>query len=55
MSAATETAVNAELDTATEERVASLFLAEYETPDGCVNAAKKLRDAGYQKFDAHTP
>jgi len=38
-----------------DERVASLLLAEYETPDGCANAAAKLRDAGYTKFDAHTP
>ncbi len=38
-----------------DERVASLLLAEYETPDGCADAAAKLRDAGYTKFDAHTP
>ena len=37
------------------ERVASLFLAEYQTPGGCHGAAEKLRDAGYTKFDAHTP
>ena len=40
---------------AADERVASLFLAEYTTPDGCAGAAAKLRDAGYTKFDAHTP
>jgi hypothetical protein len=37
------------------ESIASLYLAEYETPDACVGAAEKLRDAGYTKFDTHTP
>lgn len=65
MTSTTETAADAaarmgeggagEGDAGEDQRIASLFLAEYETPDGCVNAAKKLRDAGYQKFDAHTP
>ncbi len=42
-------------DEGVEEHIASLFLAEYETPDGVVDAAMKLRDAGYKKFDTHTP
>ena len=42
-------------EAAAADRIASLYLAEYETPDACVGAAEKLRDAGYTKFDAHTP
>lgn len=37
-----------------ETRVA-LYLAEYETPDELVAAAEKVRDAGYEKWDCHTP
>lgn len=37
------------------EKKPSLFLAEFNTPEECVHAAEKLRDAGYKKFDAHTP
>jgi hypothetical protein len=37
-----------------EDRPA-LILAEYKTPARCMHAAEKLRDAGYTKFDAHTP
>jgi Protein of unknown function (DUF3341) len=33
----------------------ALFLAEYKSPARCIHAAEKLRDAGYTKFDAHTP
>lgn len=33
----------------------ALLLAEYETPGACLKAAAKLRDAGFTKFDAHTP
>ena len=33
----------------------ALLLAEYKTPGECLHAAEKLRDAGYTKFDAHTP
>ena len=33
----------------------ALYLAEYESTAGCVHAAEALRDAGYEKFDAHTP
>jgi hypothetical protein len=32
-----------------------LMLAEFDTPGGCMHGAEKLRDAGYTKFDAHTP
>ncbi len=33
----------------------ALLLAEYATPGECLHAAEKLRDAGYSKFDSHTP
>ena len=33
----------------------ALLLAEYETPGACMKAAEKLRDAGFTKFDTHTP
>ncbi len=33
----------------------ALLLAEYETPAACMKAAEKLRDAGFTKFDTHTP
>jgi hypothetical protein len=31
------------------------LLAEYETPEDLVAAAAAVRDAGYSKWDAHTP
>lgn len=33
----------------------ALLLAEFESPDSLVHAAEKVRDAGYQKWDVHTP
>src|SRR6476646_6342119 len=33
----------------------ALYLAEYGSTGDCLHAAEKLRDAGYTKFDAHTP
>ena len=32
-----------------------LYLAEFNTPDEIVHAAEKVRDAGYEKWDVHTP
>lgn len=32
-----------------------LYLAEFETPDAVIHAAEKVRDAGYEKWDVHTP
>ena len=32
-----------------------IFLAEFEKPDDVVHAAEKVRDAGYEKWDVHTP
>ena len=31
------------------------YLAEFDTTPAVIHAAEKLRDAGYSKFDAHTP
>jgi hypothetical protein len=41
----------------TEERGRrmALLLAEYDTTAGCIHGAEALRDAGYTRFDAHTP
>lgn len=32
-----------------------LYLAEFDTPDGVTHAAEAVRDAGYEKWDVHTP
>jgi hypothetical protein len=32
-----------------------LFLAEFETPSQVLRAAEKVRDAGYTRWDVHTP
>jgi hypothetical protein len=32
-----------------------LYLAEFDSPDAIVHAAEKVRDAGYEKWDVHTP
>jgi hypothetical protein len=32
-----------------------LYLAEFETPDAVLHAAEKVRDAGYDNWDVHTP
>ncbi len=32
-----------------------LYLAQFETPEDAVHAAEKVRDAGYEKWDVHTP
>jgi hypothetical protein len=31
------------------------YLVEFETPEDLLDAAEKVRDAGYTKWDAHTP
>ena len=33
----------------------ALMLAEYDNPTACMRAAAKLRDAGFKRFDTHTP
>jgi Protein of unknown function (DUF3341) len=33
----------------------ALYLAEFDSPDSLLHAAEKVRDAGYQKWDVHTP
>jgi hypothetical protein len=37
------------------ERKPALLLAEYDGPDAVIAAAEKVRDAGYTKWDVHTP
>lgn len=32
-----------------------LYLAEFETPGQLLHACEKVRDAGFRKWDAHTP
>jgi hypothetical protein len=32
-----------------------LYLAEFETPGQVMRAAEKVRDAGYKRWDVHTP
>jgi len=32
-----------------------LYLAEYDTPADVMHAAEKVRDAGYERWDVHTP
>jgi hypothetical protein len=32
-----------------------LYLAEFDSPDAVIHAAEKVRDAGYEKWDVHTP
>ena len=43
-----------ETKTETETRPL-LFLAEYETAGDVYHAAENVRDAGYEKWDVHTP
>jgi hypothetical protein len=33
----------------------ALLLAQFDTPDAILGAAKRVRDAGYAKWDVHTP
>jgi hypothetical protein len=40
--------------TAVKERVYSV-LAEFDSPAELLHAAEKVRDAGYRKFDCHSP
>ncbi len=40
---------------ANHEKKPALYLAEYDTPNEIAAAAMKVRDAGYQSWDCHTP
>jgi hypothetical protein len=40
---------------ANETKKPALYLAEYGTPNAIAQAAMKVRDAGYEKWDCHTP
>ncbi|MEM7138305.1 MAG: DUF3341 domain-containing protein [Myxococcota bacterium] len=44
-----------EAQTHTAPTKPALFLAEYDTPNAVAQAAMQVRDAGYQKWDCHTP
>ncbi len=37
------------------EKRPALYLAEFEDPESCLRAAERVRDAGYEKWDVHTP
>ena len=37
------------------EGTPALYLAEFETPDQIIAAAERVRDAGYERWDVHTP
>ncbi len=40
---------------ANQDKKPALYLAEYDTPNAIAAAAMKVRDAGYQSWDCHTP
>ncbi len=40
---------------ANENKKPALYLAEYDTPNALASAAMRVRDAGYQSWDCHTP
>ena len=40
---------------ANQTKKPALYLAEYDTPNALAGAAMKVRDAGYQSWDCHTP
>ena len=40
---------------ANQTKKPALYLAEYGTPNAIARAAMRVRDAGYQKWDCHTP
>lgn len=46
---------NDELRPSEPERVPALYLAEFDTPGAVLEAAKRVRDAGFQHWDVHTP
>jgi hypothetical protein len=40
---------------ANQTKKPALYLAEYDTPNALASAAMRVRDAGYQSWDCHTP
>ena len=40
---------------ANQTKKPALYLAEYDSPNAIARAAMKVRDAGYQQWDCHTP
>ncbi len=45
----------AQATTKTPKKRPALILAEFESPESVMHAAEKVRDAGYQNWDVHTP
>ena len=45
---------NQNTDSTAEPRLTGM-VAEFETPDAVIHAAEKVRDAGFTKWDVHTP
>jgi hypothetical protein len=43
------------MGTSAESTRPILLLAEFETADEIIGAAERVRDAGYEKWDVHTP
>jgi hypothetical protein len=43
------------MSTSAENPRPALLLAEFETPDQILGAARRVRSAGYEKWDVHTP
>jgi len=43
------------MGTSAERTRPVLLLAEFETADDIIGAAKRVRDAGFEKWDVHTP
>lgn len=41
--------------TKSTKKRAAVILAEFDSPESIMHAAEKVRDAGYQKWDVHTP
>lgn len=42
-------------ESTTSEKSPALYLAEFETPGAIMKAAEQVRDAGYTRWDVHTP
>jgi hypothetical protein len=39
----------------TDDMAPALYLAEFQSPDEIIAAAERVRDAGYERWDVHTP
>ncbi len=52
---ADEARISGKLTPKQPEKRPALYLAEYDSPEDLAHAAEKVRDAGYDKWDCHTP